>query len=66
MKNIYACLCGNWVNLTAEHATVDDGKDVNAWWEDEGPDMFTYNYLNIQCRGKNYRIHPSFIQIVTE
>nr|DAQ49429.1 MAG TPA: hypothetical protein [Caudoviricetes sp.] len=65
MKSIYACLCGTWVNLSASNATVDDGKPVNTWWKNEGDKLFEYDYLNIQYNGKNYRIHPSFIQVVT-
>lgn len=56
MKSIYACLCGTWVNLSASNATVDDGKPVNTWWENEGDKLFDYDYLNIQYNGKNYRI----------
>lgn len=66
MANIYACLCGKWVNLTSSNSTVDDGKPVNTWWKEENNDLFKYDYINIQYNGKNYRIHPSFIQVVTE
>lgn len=66
MKHIYACLCGTWVNLSVANATVDDGKPVNIWWNEESDKLFKYDYLNIQYKGKNYRIHPSFIQVVTE
>lgn len=66
MKNIYACLLGEWVNLTASHATIDDNKDANVWWEENGTTLFDYDYVNVQYRGKNYRIHPSSIQVVTE
>lgn len=66
MKHIYACLCGTWVNLSAANATVDDGKPVNIWWKEEGDKLFKYDHLNIQYKEKNYRIHPSFIQVVTE
>ena len=65
MKSIYACLCGTLVNLSASNATVDDGMPVNTWWKNEGDKLFEYDYLNIQYNGKNYRIHPSFIQVVT-
>jgi hypothetical protein len=66
MANIYACLCGKWVNLTLSNATVGAGKPVNTWWKEENNDLFKYDYINIQYNGKNYRIHPSFIQVVTE
>ena len=62
MKHIYACLCGTWVNLSVANATVDDGKPVNIWWKEEGNKLFEYD----QYEGRNYRIHPSFIQVVTE
>lgn len=66
MTNIYACLCGKWVNLSAANATVDNEKPVQTWWKEENDKLFGYNYINIQYNGKNYRIHPSFLQVVTE
>lgn len=66
MTKIYACLLGEWVNLTDSNSTIDDRRDPNTWWEEDGPNMFEYDYVNIQYKNKNYRIHPSFIQIVTE
>ena len=29
-------------------------------------ECFKYDYINIQYDGKNYRINPVFVQIVTE
>lgn len=66
MTNIYACLCGKWVNLSASNATVDNQKTVQTWWKEENDKLFNYDYINIQYNGKNYRIHPSFLQVVTE
>lgn len=66
MTNIYACLCGNWINLSTSNATVDNQKPVQTWWEKENNKLFNYDYINIQYNGKNYRIHPSFLQVVTE
>lgn len=68
MKHIYACLCGNWCDLTAED-TASVGENYthpNTWWEEEGPDMFKYDYVNIHYKNQTYRIHPSFIQVVSK
>ena len=71
MTNIYACLCGKWVNL------CDDEKCV--WWEENvsiyapttrDPELvdsyYGLDYLHIFYKGKDYRINPIFIQIVNE
>lgn len=78
MKYVYACLIGEWVNLSTDD-TVKIGEDrVSAdQWLKENPEVFSpykrdrYNnyeyldYVNIEYQGKNYRINPVFIQIVT-
>lgn len=67
MKHVYANLIGEWRNLS-EDPNCKMGSNFsspNIWWEEEGPTLFDYNYLNIYYRGTDYRIHPSFIQIVT-
>ncbi|CAG5775670.1 Uncharacterised protein [Streptococcus pneumoniae] len=55
MTEIHACLCGNWVNLSADDDCV------------MGPNMSMYHqdYIYIHYRGADYRIHPMFIQIVS-
>ena len=65
MKRMYACLLGNWIDIT-DDGTVDSHKNPSVYIEEESHEMFKYDYINIQYQGKNYRIHPSFIQIVTE
>lgn len=77
MKNIYACLVGNWVNL-CEDPDCKMGlhrQSPQIWWEenadiwspfkkDEEHTMYQQDYVNIYYSGKDYRIHPIFIQIV--
>lgn len=73
MKKIYACLLGKWTDIT-EDGTVEDHQrpltyfDENLCYEGNSKvaRCFQYDYINIQHQGKNYRIHPSMIQIVTE
>ena len=55
MKRVYACLLGEWTDIT----------DIGLLHE-EIHDMFKYDYINVTVNNKNYRIHPSLIQIVTE
>lgn len=67
MKNIYACLLGQRFNLSADTTCIiDNTANPNVWWEEYGANMFKYDYVNITYKGKNYRIHPTFIQVVTE
>lgn len=40
MTNIYAYLCGKWVNLSAANATVDNEKPVQTWWKEENEKLF--------------------------
>ena len=73
MKRIYANLLGNWVDITKD-GTVADNQDPLKYFEENlvydigsnTANCFKYDYINIQYSGKNYRIHPSCIQIVTE
>ena len=76
MKKIYACLVGDWVCLNddpncklGEHLS----KPTN-WWEENAEiwnpkkveEEHTMPYVKIFYQGKEYRIHPQFIQIVEE
>ncbi len=77
MKNIYACLIGNWVNL-CDDPDCKIGlhrKSPQTWWEEnadiwsplkrkEADTMYQQDYVNIYYLGKDYRIHPIFIQVV--
>lgn len=73
MKRYYACLLGNWVDIT-DAGTVEDHQSPSTYFEDrlryaagsKSADCFAYDYLNIQYNGKNYRIHPSMLQVVSE
>lgn len=73
MTKIYACLLGEWIDIT-ETATVADHQDPlkyfkeNLEYSDESryAKCFKYDYIHIQYQGKDYRINPVFIQIVTE
>ncbi|MDT1946057.1 hypothetical protein CKN99_05985 [Carnobacterium maltaromaticum] len=79
MTNVYANLIGTWYNLNEDpnckigvHQTSPD-----LWWEENAEiwspikrenehSLYDQNYVNIEYKGKNYRINPIFIQIVTE
>ena len=72
MRKYYANLLGVWTDIT-EFGTIDN-KNACAFFEegliyDKGSKVakcFEYDYLNVQYKGQNYRIHPAMIQIVTE
>lgn len=70
---IYACLLGNWVDITDTGTVADYQNPVTYFKENlqysEGfryAECFRYDYIHIQHQGKDYRINPAFIQIVTE
>ena len=73
MKRYYANLLGTWVDITTA-GTVADHQDPTSYFAEElycqegstVPECFKYGYINVQYEGKNYRIDPSCIQIVTE
>lgn len=64
MQQIYANLLGVWTNITNQGQI--DGKDPNTFYKEEWQALFDYDYINIQFEQKNYRIHPSMLQVVTE
>lgn len=78
MKNIYACLLGNWVNLNDDPDCVMGENKVSPyiWYEEnaiifnrsifENDTFYQLPHINIKYCGKDYRINPIFIQIVTE
>lgn len=68
MKNIYACLLGEWVNLSESNNVVIDKShtDANLWFNEVGDRIFDYNYINIEIDNMHYRVHPSFIQVLTK
>lgn len=79
MKKVYACLTGNWVCLNDDENCVMGIHRAKPYqWYEENAEIFapfnretedTYyqlDYINIFYRGKDYRINPIFIQIVSE
>lgn len=72
MKKYYACLLGEWVDIT--NCTVEDYQPAAQYFKEnleyEGNSKkakcFEYDYINVQYNNKNYRINPIFIQVVTE
>lgn len=72
MKHYYANLLGAWTDIT-ETGTVEDGQSPAKYFEEmltfreasTVAECFKYGYINVQHGGKNYRVHPSCIQIVT-
>lgn len=73
MKRYYANLLGNWVDIT-DTGTVDNHQKPSVFFEENltyepgsyVASCFRYDYIHVQYGGKDYRIHPSMIQIVTE
>jgi hypothetical protein len=65
MKKYYANLVGEWIDIT-ENATVSDYQDPKVYFKECLEDLSKYDYINIQYNDKNYRIHSSLIQVVTE
>lgn len=79
MTNIYACLLGEWVNLNDDPNCVMGVHHTSPyiWYEEnaiifspEKRDIYNSYYeldnVHIHYKGKDYRINPIFIQIVTE
>ena len=44
MKNVYACLLGEWVNLSnTENVIIDNSyNDVNHWYKEKIDTLFDY------------------------
>ena len=78
MKKIYACLLGNWVNLSDDpNCVMGKNHSIPSIWYEENASIWSPNskeehtyyqldYVEIHYLGKDYRINPIFIQIVTE
>lgn len=68
MSLMYANLLGNWTLLNDEPTLIIDNsyKDASLWIEEKLSTLNDYPYINITFKNKNYRVHPSQIQIVTE
>ncbi|ANM47438.1 hypothetical protein [Streptococcus suis] len=77
MTEIHACLCGKWVNLSAD-SSCKMGPHMtspNIWWEENAElyapitkttadTMYQQDYVYVHYQGADYRIHPMFIQVV--
>lgn len=76
MVRYYANLLGNWVDIT-DDGTIDK-KDAATYFEEENehkrlpdgtyskvPKCYEYGYIHVQYGGKDYRISPDCIQVVT-
>lgn len=79
MKHVYANLLGEWKCLNDDDNCVMGENKVSPsqWWEEnaviyapieriEADTLYEFPYLNISYKGKDYRISPYHIQIVTE
>ena len=70
---IYANLIGNWIDIT-DCATIADCQNPVGYINEHltytknsnVAECFKYDYVHIQYDGKDYRIHPSLIQIVND
>ncbi|ANU28419.1 hypothetical protein [Planococcus versutus] len=75
--NVYACLIGEWVNLSDDPDCKmgNNYASPQIWWEEsakiwspftrEKPDtMYQLDHLHIRYQGKDYRISPIYLQIV--
>lgn len=75
---IYACLCGEWVNLNDDPNCKMGIHHASPFtWREEGAEVFSpitkekadtlyqQDYVNIHYKNSDYRIHPMFIQIKT-
>lgn len=77
MKSIYACLLGNWVNLSDDPNCKVGPHHTSPliWWEENAEiwspskretehTMYQLDYVCIHYQDKDYRINPIFIQVV--
>lgn len=77
--HVYACLCGNWVNLSDDPNCKMGGNHASPymWWEENAEiwspinkeqehTMYQLDYVQIHYMGKSYRINPIFLQIVED
>lgn len=64
MKRVYACLLGEWVDIT-DTGLLHQQKPLT-YVNEELQDMFKFDYVNVTYNNKNYRVHPSLIQVITE
>jgi hypothetical protein len=73
---VYACLCGEWVNLNDDPDCKigENHASPYIWWEEnaivwsplkreEEHTMYQQDHVYIHYKNADYRIHPMFIQI---
>lgn len=67
---IYANLIGNWTDITNTGTIENQDPEVfieeKLMYSDKSgkADCFKYDYIHIQYGNRDYRIHPSMLQIV--
>lgn len=61
---IYANLLGVWTDVT-DSGTVADHQDPVTYFKENLSELFKYDYIHVQHGDKDYRLHPSMIQITT-
>jgi hypothetical protein len=81
MTKVYACLAGEWVCLNDDPKCVisDNRQTPYLWWKEGAgiyaptsrnteleDSLYGLDYVKIFYKGKDYRLNPIFIQIVTE
>lgn len=68
MKKIYACLVGKWICLNDEDDCVigTNMSSPETWLKELDQPVHTLEYVNLHCKGRDYKISPIHLQIVTE
>ena len=68
MQKVYACLLGEWFCVSDEDdCVIGDGKSSpNIWLEELNQPVHSLDYVNLHYDGRDYKISPTQIQIVTE
>lgn len=77
--HVYACLIGEWVNLTDDPNCKMGGNHASPtmWWEENAEiwsplkrekehTLYQTDYIHINYKLKDYRINPIFLQIVED
>lgn len=77
--HIYACLLGEWVNLSDDPNCKMGNRHASPqiWWEENAEiwspfkresehTLYQLDYVQIHYKEKDYRINPIFLQIVEE
>jgi hypothetical protein len=66
MKNIYANLIGEWVNLSDDSTGKITINHKNPYvWLEESDDIFKESHIDVIYKGTQYRLNPAVhIQIV--